>query len=343
LKIAITGKKIGSGIVNTIGVNDRLLKGKYRGRIVILTYHRVLNKEDVEDYIQSGMYVETGTFREHLLYIKKYFKIIPISDIPLLIGESDRKAGDYDRPFIALTFDDGWSDFYKNAYPLIEKENLHATVFLPTGFIDSKQIFWTDTLGYIINKRRNNSQLPLAKNVIVRNIEELGGNKRIVTENAIRILKNLPEEEIRDVIRTLSDRWNIPCNPSERLFLTWDEVRDMHGSGHVMIGSHSENHHVLTKLKEERVLPELLNSKEKLLEKQVVDNRFIPFSYPNGDYNERIVEMVRRAGYGVAVTTTNGWNVTAAGTDLFRLKRISIHQDMTATESMFSSRILNII
>jgi len=83
-----------------------------------------------------------------------------------------------------------------------------------------------------------------------------------------------------------------------------------------------------------------MRSKERLIAEKVVDKPFIPFSYPNGNYNEKIAWMVKEVGYNLAVTTESGWN--HLGSDPFALRRIAIHQDMTSTEAMFGCRILNI-
>src|SRR5262245_17978329 len=51
---------------------------------------------------------------------------------------------------------------------------------------------------------------------------------------------------------------------------------------------------------------------------QVIGRPCLDFSYPNGDYGDRDVELVREAGYRSARTVDLGWN--GAGSDPFRMK-----------------------
>ncbi|CBW76515.1 unnamed protein product (plasmid) [Mycetohabitans rhizoxinica HKI 454] len=51
----------------------------------------------------------------------------------------------------------------------------------------------------------------------------------------------------------------------------------------------------------------------------------VHFAYPNGNYGEREIRLLRAAGYRTARTCDVGWNDDA--TDPFRLRAIDIHDD----------------
>jgi peptidoglycan/xylan/chitin deacetylase (PgdA/CDA1 family) len=138
-------------------------------------------------------------------------------------------------------------------------------------------------------------------------------------------------------------RWNVDYDIKRKSFLSWDEIHEMHKSGVIYFGSHTKSHHILTTIPDERIQDELAQSKDKLLFENVVTPEFIPFAYPNGNYNDRIAKMVEEAGYNLAVTTEKGWNsVSNNNGGLYKLKRIGIHQDMTSTNAMLACRIYGI-
>src|SRR6267378_2787721 len=128
--------------------------------------------------------------------------------------------------------------------------------------------------------------------------------------------------------------------PVGRAFLSWEEVQEMSGSGLVSFGSHTAGHPLLTTLTEDQVQHELRKSMDVLFARKVTNANFISFSYPNGSFSERLSEMVREAGYHLAVTTQYGWH--HQGANPYTIKRIAVHQDITSTEAMFGSRIANI-
>lgn len=249
-----------------------------------------------------------------------------------------------DRPSCVLTFDDGWRDFYDFAFPLLKKYQQPATVFLPTEFIGSRKQFWADCFAYFLYHRKATALEKLSDPGILTIIEYLDGlhgsfdNK---LEVGIEYLKRYPLSTIEKVLHGLSEIWHVDIDGSGRDFLNWAEIAEMKDSGLVSFGSHTVSHQILTTLDGTAIKNELISSRKKLLQKNVLDSSCITFCYPNGNQTKKIADMVRSSGYHLAVTTRNGWNHVDA--DKFTLKRVGIHEDMTSTTALFACRIAGFI
>ena len=94
--------------------------------ITIFCYHSISNdKNDIYA-------ISPNTFRNQLLRIKKQFQIISILEIPPWIENNEGKN------LACITFDDGFLDFFTNAYPIISELKIPTTVFIPTKNIGGK-------------------------------------------------------------------------------------------------------------------------------------------------------------------------------------------------------------
>ncbi len=339
MNISIVFKKILSSIVFRSGIVDRRLKNYSSQKYLILMYHRVLSESEINECIQPGMYVSQDTFKMHLRFLRDCFHVVTVFDLCFnlteIIGRTNNK------PICALTFDDGWQDFYKYAFPVLKEYEIPATVFLPTEYIGTDQWFWTDRLAHLLmqkKRRKNQIQSYMEADTFVNKIERLSGAFEFQLEKSIEMLKGLHHDKIDDLLINLSNRRGAYQQLMGRSFLSWEEVREMRESGLVSYGSHTASHHLLATLDSNDVKKELMQSRQKLVDEGVVENSFIPFCYPNGSYNGRIVKMVKDAGYSMAVTTQNNWNDLKSNP--FLLQRVGIHQDMTSSMAMLGYRIV---
>ena len=92
------------------------------------------------------------------------------------------------------------------------------------------------------------------------------------------------------------NRWD--ASPGPRfMHLNWKQIIEMSDNG-ICFGSHGVNHVFLTRRSTEVVRYELETSK-KILEDRTGKPVYF-FSYPYGNYNKRIIEFVREAGYDAA-------------------------------------------
>ena len=94
----------------------------------------------------------------------------------------------------------------------------------------------------------------------------------------------------------------------------------------IAFGSHTATHAILTGLEPTALERELRQPLEALRTQQV---SWIPvLCYPNGNHSSYIVRSARAAGYTAAITTgVRAQSTTSA--DLFRLRRVGIHDDVT--------------
>jgi peptidoglycan/xylan/chitin deacetylase (PgdA/CDA1 family) len=97
-------------------------------RLTILTYH------SINDEINPDETVTPEEFEKQLQYIKENYKVISLEDAVEYLQTDIKKISDS----IVITFDDGYSDNYHNAYPLLKKHNFPATIFLISDLINDK-------------------------------------------------------------------------------------------------------------------------------------------------------------------------------------------------------------
>jgi peptidoglycan/xylan/chitin deacetylase (PgdA/CDA1 family) len=94
----------------------------------ILIYHQV--------GAGSGrqMDVSTQMFRGHVKWLLDHGRIVGLGDA--LSGADDP---DSSRSFV-LTFDDGYADFFENAFPLLREHGIPFTLYLTTGHIETGEL-----------------------------------------------------------------------------------------------------------------------------------------------------------------------------------------------------------
>lgn len=82
------------------------------------------------------------------------------------------------------------------------------------------------------------------------------------------------------------------------------DILELSSDGHE-IGSHTVSHPRLNKISKEQVVEELTNSRNVLRELGIEVKTFV---YPYGQYNEQVIEEVKKAGYTCARSTLFGYN-----------------------------------
>ncbi len=155
-------------------------------------------------------------------------------------------------------------------------------------------------------------KLPLPKRVVVVSFDD--GYK----DNYLNALPILKRYGFSSVIFPITDYVGEGEWDGEPL-LSWEEIEKMRREG-MRFGSHSRTHRSLLNLSDDELKAEVKGSKAYLEERLSEPVNF--FSYPVGEFNERVKDLVISCGYRGAFSTLPGKN--KVGEDIYALRRILI-------------------
>lgn len=95
--------------------------------IPVLMYHYVENNPDKNDTIRTSLAITPYWFEEQLKYLKNNgYETISLNELFTTTAKMP----------VVLTFDDGYRDFYTDAFPLLKKYKAKATVYIVNNFIN---------------------------------------------------------------------------------------------------------------------------------------------------------------------------------------------------------------
>jgi peptidoglycan/xylan/chitin deacetylase (PgdA/CDA1 family) len=330
-------KYIGQQLYN-FKLHQRLLKGK----ALILMYHRIMKENDARKiWLQPGMYVTPNTLEMHLKFLKKYFKLISLNE---LISKWNNDCYRNDQTVCCITMDDGWIDNYNNAFPILKRHNVEATIFIPTSFVGTEEWFWSDRLQYLfrmsyLNKYVKGTKILLSEfgirydsNVISKEMF------KIISHKAIEKVKMIHPNQINGFVKNLTNKLGIFI-PIERMFLNWEEIEVM-SNNKISFGSHTHNHKILKYCTENEIREELSQS-YKIGNRNTIN--FVPiFCYPNGICTTFIENIVRNSAYRAAVTTKLGIE-NMSKINYFKIKRIGLHEDVCSSHQLLTNRLIRAV
>ncbi len=277
-----------------------------RGRLLILTYHRVLRTADPLLPDEP----DAAGFAAEMDVVRKYCRVLPLPE-----AISRLRQGTLPARAACVTFDDGYENNLSVALPILEQRGMTATVFIAVDAIRSG-IMWNDL---IVEGVRAAAQA-VDMSVLDQPPLEIHGaadRPRIIAELLNR-LKYLPLEQ----------RWNVAtqffaansATEVPRLMLREEQVRELATRGHD-VGAHTLSHPILKELSPERAGVEISESGRWL--REVTGRAPRSFAYPNGrpnrDYDATHVAMVRAAGFELAVSTS--WGCATRRSDMYQLPR----------------------
>jgi peptidoglycan/xylan/chitin deacetylase (PgdA/CDA1 family) len=205
---------------------------------------------------------------------------------------------------------------------VLQELALPATVFVATAFTDTRQSFWYDKVIYAV-QQSGCKDLDLREIGLGRFTLRMS-NPAARWDDLQRVLtafKTLDFDARERASGQIGPMLGVALGDLE-LFsaLSSEDIRNMHRSGLISIGSHTHRHEILT----QSSLPDARGSIELSRQKleTILQRPCRTFSYPNGDYSPALMQLLETLGLRYGFTTHKAF--WAQGTQDYAIPRIGI-------------------
>jgi peptidoglycan/xylan/chitin deacetylase (PgdA/CDA1 family) len=231
------------------------------------------------------------------------YQVLPLNTALELLS-----TGSLDKPTAVLTFDDGWHDFYTEAWPELRSFGYPATVYQTTYYSLYQRPVFDTACSYLLWKGRGQT---LKANDITGTEEQFELNSPGSIERVTHlILKRqnrlgVSAEEKDYILGKIALHLKVDLSQMLRSrllhLMTMSEIADI-SKGGIDVQLHTHRHWF--PLKRELFLNEVLTNQD--LIKAATGKRAVHFCYPNGYYRAESPVWLREAGVVSATTCEPG-------------------------------------
>lgn len=280
-----------------------------RATLSILIFHRVLPPED-ENFLLD---ITASKFEVLMQHVRQSYNVLPLSKALLRLHD-----GTLPSRALSITFDDGYADNLHVAAPILYRNNLPATVFVATSFLDGG-CMWNDIVAEACRStERVGLDLAFA-GLGYRSIHSIEDRRRL-TNDLLSAFKYMGVEARDAAARRVAEvaETSIPTT----LMMSRSSLRQLQEFG-IEVGAHTRRHPILAMESDASAWSEIAGSRDDL--KDILGVEVSLFAYPNGkpgaDYRSEHARMAREAGFVAAVSTR--WGVSRSDSDQFQLPRFT--------------------
>ncbi len=316
------------------------IRHRFMPGVLILLYHRV-TELPCDPYSQA---VTPQHFAEHLEVLKKSANVLPFAQAMQAL-----QSRNLPHRAVVITFDDGYADNFYNAYPLLKRYDIPATMFVTSGHIGKAQEFWWDELERLLLQA---GTLPETLCLLAngKSYQWSVGKAAFYSEEDRKRDRNWcvwqqsdpPHPRLRFFreIYEFLHPFPIPDkkNVLEQLLL-WthsesvgrithstlsaEELVCLALGGLVEIGAHTVTHPVLSTLDLAEQQSEIWQSKSDL--ERILGRSVKSLAYPHGsrgDYTKATMAIAQEAGFDYACSTQ--FDLAWPNADRFQLPRVCV-------------------
>ena len=292
--------------------------------LAIIMYHGVTAERLP---VFNWCHLDVSEFEKQVEFLANEYTILHLGEVV----ERMKNGRPLPRATACLTFDDGFRNVATTAFPILERRQVPATVFLVTSLVGTNQPAWPDRLYFsFLNSRRPSVRFD-GREYSLRTLEQRAAAYAAVEAR----LKQQDQPESQERLEELKATLGWPEVPPGSLLATlgWEDVERLARTGLVRFGSHTHSHPILARCAPEEQRRQLQVSRDVLRERGLSCELF---AYPNGsatDFSSVTKSLLHELGYECAVTAIPGLN--AQEDDRFELRRVCVGADTSLLKFQF--------
>lgn len=313
--------------LKTAGVSTLVHNSRWRRqRLLILAYHGIALSD--EHFFNGSQFISADLFRARLELLKRSKCTV------LPLGEAVERlyANDLPDRAVAITFDDGLSDFYRRAFPLIKEFEVPVTLYLTTFYTHYQRPVFDLMCAYLLWKGRD-KVLDLKKFTgldLKTNLQELDAREAALAQiHAFVRGQKLSADEKDAFAASLAAQLQVDYASllEQRTMhnLTTNEV-GMLAAGGIDVQLHTHRHR--TPKDRQLFLKEIEDNRNSIHE--MTGKNATHFCYPSGVYDLRFLPWLREAG--VISGTTCALGLASRSSDPLLLPRFLDNESLSDIE-----------
>lgn len=263
------------------GLGRRVVPGA-AGEGRILVYHGVTEHARTDI---NARFISTQLFRQQMEWLKMHARIVSVADY--FAGKRDP-----DKLTVALTFDDGYRNNYREVVPILREMKLPATFFVTAIRAVGYDFLWPDALD--LYKLSGPSRLEFENRVYQKRGNEYRHGRESLKDtlrNSDWKLKAAFLEQHIDVDKIRQDAALLPYWE----LMPESEIRKIAEDPLFEIGAHGLYHNCLGRISHERATTELAESKAWL--ENVTQKPVRELAWPDNSKTDALVDAAQKMGY----------------------------------------------
>lgn len=249
-------------------------------RMLLPFYHKVTDEVNT---FTKHLYPprRINDFKADLSVLKKYYQPISVQEFSRISKSKEKLTKNY----FHVTFDDGLSNFYKVAAPILLENNIPATVFVNSDFVDNKSLFYRYKASLLYQFFAESSEKEKSK------FYDFFEEKKKIKENLFSINFNNKDllDDLANVINYSFDEYL----EKEKPYLSSTQIEELIAMGFT-IGAHSKNHPLYSDITFEEQINQTKECINWLVKKFNLDDKVFSFPFTDLDVSNAFFEKLSK-------------------------------------------------